>query len=281
VNARLNRLFAADGRCLDVAIDLGVFHEQGFITGLEDMEAAVASIIDANPDAIQLSAGQSRLLQQTAGKHKPSLVLRVDASNVYSSETYRFAQLREQAVEQALLVDAACVVVNLFFLPGQSEFFEQGISNIGKLKAKCEDYGMPMMVETVVMQENGQGGYAVDGSIQTIVPLVRLAAELGADIIKSNLCDDLNDFSRIIKAASGLPVMPLGGGKASEEEVLQRTFKLMQSGASGLVYGRNVVQHSNPKAITKALMAIVHDHATAESALALLQQEIANATMIQ
>ncbi|NRF94535.1 aldolase [Paenibacillus frigoriresistens] len=280
MNARIKRLFATDGKCLDVAIDLGVFHEQGFITGLEDIESSVASIIDANPDAIQLSFGQSRLLQQKTGKQKPSLVLRVDASNVYSAETYRFAQLREQAVEQALLVDAACIVTNLFFLPGQAEFFEQGISNIGKLKAKCEDYGMPLMVETVVMKANGQGGYVADGSIQTIVPLVRLAAELGADIIKTNLCDDLNDFSRIIEAASGLPVMPLGGGKASEEEVLQRTFKLMQSGASGLVYGRNVVQHKNPKAITKALMAIVHDNVSAESALALLQQEIANAVTV-
>jgi class I fructose-bisphosphate aldolase len=175
VKARLNRLFAADGRCLDVAIDLGVFHEHSFITGLENIASVVRSIIDANPDAIQLSVGQARLLQQTPGKDKPNLVLRIDASNVYSTDTYRFAQLIEQPIEQALALDAACVVANLFYLPGQPEFFQQGISNIGKLKANCDAYGMPLMVETVVMKENGLGGFVADGNIQHIVPLVRLA----------------------------------------------------------------------------------------------------------
>jgi class I fructose-bisphosphate aldolase len=46
----------------------------------------------------------------------------------------------------------------------------------------------------------------------------------------------------------------------------------MQQGARGIVYGRNVIQHPDPSAITRAFMAIVHDGATAEQALAILHE---------
>ena len=38
---RMNRMFRASGRCLDVAIDHGVFNEYGFLDGLEDIEGVV------------------------------------------------------------------------------------------------------------------------------------------------------------------------------------------------------------------------------------------------
>jgi class I fructose-bisphosphate aldolase len=57
-----------------------------------------------------------------------------------------------------------------------------------------------------------------------------------------------------------------GGGKASDHDILQRTYGLMEQGVRGIVYGRNVIQHQNPAGMTKALMAIVHEGATAEQA---------------
>ena len=124
------------------------------------------------------------------------------------------------------------------------------------------------------MQPNEKGGaYMVDGDITKIVPLVRQAVELGADIIKADPCDNVEEYHKVVEAASGKPVLPRGGGRAKDEEILTRTYKLMQQGASGIVYGRNVVQHPNPKRMTEAFMAIVHDGATAEQALALLNGE--------
>ena len=110
VQPRLNRLFASDGKCFDVAIDHGFFNE-------------------------------------------PSLVLRTDVANVYGKTLpeHVFSQLIADPVEQALRVDAACVVVNLFLLPGQSDLFHQCLANIAALKPQCERYGMPLMVEPLVM----------------------------------------------------------------------------------------------------------------------------------
>jgi DhnA family fructose-bisphosphate aldolase class Ia len=272
---RLNRLFGADGKCFDVAIDHGFFNERTFLAGIEDMKQAVETIVAANPDAIQLSPGLAPLLQAIPGKQKPALVLRTDVANVYGKELPRhlFSQLIREPVEQAIALDAACVVVNLLLLPNQPELYHQCVQNVCILKPLCERYGMPLMVEPLVMQDNEQqGGYMVDGDIGKIVPLVRQAVELGADIIKADPCDNLEEYGQVVQAASGKPVLPRGGGRTSDQEILSRTYALMRQGASGIVYGRNVIQHSHPIQITQALMAIVHQGADTKQAMSMLAE---------
>jgi len=269
---RLNRLFAADGKCLNVAIDHGFFNEWPFLSGIEDMPRVIRRLVDANPDAIQLTAGQARHLQSLPGS-KPAFVLRSDVANVYGQELPHtlFSHVVDDAVEQALRLDAACVVVNLFRIPNEPEVHHQCVRNISALKPVCERYGMPLMVEPLVMQPNSQhGGYAVDGDLRKIVPLVRQATELGADIIKADPCDELSEYHQVVRAASGLPVLPRGGGKVSDFEVLSRTKTLMDQGACGIVYGRNIVQHETPDKMTNALMAIIHKNVSVEEAMTRL-----------
>lgn len=273
VTPRLNRLFAADGKCFDVAIDHGFFNERSFLGGIEDLGAAVQAVVQAGPDAVQLTPGQARLLQGIPGPRKPALVLRTDVANVYGSSLPRhlFSQLVDGAVELGLRLDAACVVVNLLLLPEQPELYHQCIANVSALKPACERYGMPLMVEPLVMQPNKQrGGYMVNGDIDRILPLVRQAVELGADIIKADPTDDPEEYHRVVEIASGIPVLVRGGGRVSDEEILRRTHQLMQQGAAGIVYGRNVIQHSNPVRMTRALMAVVHEGASPEEALGQL-----------
>ncbi|MDZ4763899.1 MAG: aldolase [Chloroflexota bacterium] len=273
VAARLNRLFAADGKCFDVAVDHGFFGERGFLDGIENMPNVVRTLIDAAPDAIQLSIGQAMILQSTAGKQKPSLVLRTDVANVYGKTlpSAIYSEIIGDAVEQAIRLDAACVVVNLFNLPNQPDVYRQCITNICRLKPVCERYGMPLMIEPLIMKDNATaGGYMVDGDIDKILPLVRQAIELGADVIKADPCDNVAEYHRVIEVAAGKPVLVRGGGRVSDSEILSRTYDLMQQGAMGIVYGRNVVQHKHPAGMTRALMAVVHDGASPDNALAML-----------
>jgi DhnA family fructose-bisphosphate aldolase class Ia len=256
-----------------VAIDHGFFNEYGFLQGIENMEQAIATIVDANPDAVQLTTGQAHYLQSIPGKQKPALVLRTDVANVYGPALLRdsFSLMLEDCVEQAVRLDAACMCVNLFQIPGAPEVTRQCIENILRLKPASDKYGMPMMVEPLVFRPNEEkGGYMVDGDLKKILPLVRQAVELGADIIKGDPCDDVNEYHRVVEIAGRVPVLVRGGGRASDAEILQRTELLMQQGAKGIVYGRNVIQHDNPAGITRALMAIVHENATAEQAVAYL-----------
>jgi fructose-bisphosphate aldolase, class I len=270
VQARLKRLFAADGRCLDVAVDHGFFGEPSFLAGIEDMEQAIATLAEAGPDAIQLSRGQAPLLQRIPGPAKPALVLRTDVANVYGREgvdrEYLWSELVESTVEQAVALDAACVVANVLFLPGQPELVQACVRNVSRLRASCDPAGMPLMVEPLAMRA-GETGYGVDGDADRIVTLVRQAVELGADVVKADPTDDLDDYERVVEAAGGRPVLVRGGGRAPDEEILRRTETVLARGAAGIVYGRNVIQHEAPAAMIRALMSILHEDASAEEAL--------------
>lgn len=272
--ARMRRMFSEEGKCFDVAIDHGFFNEFSFLASIENMKKAVETVVDANPDCIQLSVGQAEHLQELPGKHKPGLVLRADAANIYGSKLprYLFSETIDNAVEHAVRLDAVAVCVNLLLLPEQPELHYQCVRNIMKLKSDAERYGMVLMVEPLVMLPNEKnGGYMVDGDIGKIMPLVRQAVELGADVIKADPCDNVDEYHRVIEVASGVPVLVRGGGRAPDEEIVDRTFRLMRQGAAGIVYGRNVIQHPDPAGMTKALMQIVHKGASVETALAVLK----------
>ena len=272
---RLKRLFnAKSGRCFDVAIDHGFFNELGFLAGIENLQEAIHTLVEAAPDAIQLTIGQAPLLQSLPGRFKPSLVLRTDVANVYGKELPRslFSRMIEDPVEQAVRLDATCVVVNLFRIPGEPEVSDQCVQNILRIKPACDRYGMPLMVEPLVFQANEKaGGYMVDGDLNKILPLVRQAVELGADIIKADPTDDVSIYHKVVGIAGSIPVLVRGGGKAPDEEILRRTETLIQQGVAGIVYGRNVIQHEKPAGMTRALMSIVHDDATATQAAKFLQ----------
>ncbi len=271
---RLNRLFnAKSNRCFDVAVDHGFFNQPGFLTGIEDMRSVVKTLVEAAPDAIQLTLGMARHLQELPGRFKPSLVLRTDVANIYGKElpTSRFSLMIEETMLQAVRYDAACVCVNLFQIPGAPEVHEQCVENILRLKPQADHYGVPMMIEPLVFQPNEKaGGYMVNGDETAITYLVRQAVELGADIVKADPTDDVSIYHKVIAAASGIPVLVRGGGRVSDKEILERTQGLLEQGAAGIVYGRNVIQHPNPKGITKALMAMVHDGASVDAALSLI-----------
>lgn len=275
---RLNRLFhPVSKKCFDVAIDHGFFNEYGFLKGIENIELAINTIIVAGPDAIQLTPGQLKYLQRVPGKQKPSLVLRTDVANVYGKAlpSTSFSKMIADPVLQAVRADAACMCINLFSIPGAPEVTAQCIDNILKIKLAADYYAMPLMIEPLVFRPNNKaGGYMVDGDIQKIIPLVRQAVELGADIIKADPCDDVNDYHRVIEIAGDIPVLVRGGGKAGNKEIIERTIKLMEQGASGIVYGRNIIQHENPTLITKVLMGIVHEGKSKEAALSAFHEQL-------
>jgi class I fructose-bisphosphate aldolase len=272
---RLNRLFnARSGRALDVAVDHGFFGERSFITGIEDMGEVVRTLVAAGPDAVQLTLGQARLLQQVPGKDKPALVLRTDVANVYGNplDSILFSHHVPHAIEEAVRLDAVAVCVNLMQIPEHPEVREANIRSIMALRREATRYGMPLMIEPLVMQDNATaGGYQVDGDIERIVTLVRQAVELGADLIKADPSSDITEYARVVQVAGDIPVLVRGGGRVDDRTLLERTVAVLDAGVSGIVYGRNIIQHEHPAAITAALMAVLHDGADADAGLAILE----------
>ena len=273
--ARMNRLFG-NGRCLDVAIDHGVCNEPSFLVGLEDMAGVVDRLVKAGPDAIQMNYGQADLLQDVPGKDKPALVMRLDMGNPYNKIRHRamWALLQNEAepLIGAIEMDAACVVVNLFMLPDEPDLFKQCVQNISRVRADCEKYGMPLMIEPLAMLPVSEhGGYMVDGDVEKIVTLTRLAREMGADVVKADPTTNAEDFHRVVEAAR-CPVLVRGGGKEDLRAVFDKSAALLRQCALGMVYGRNIYQHANPSAVVRGLMAIIHDGADGAKAFDLYNQ---------
>ena len=272
---RLQRLFQ-NGGCLDIAIDHGVCNEPSFLDGLEDMPGVVDTLVQAQPDAIQMNFGQADLLQRRPGRSKPALVMRMDMGNPYNATVHRvmwaLLQNKKDPVLPAVQMDASCVVVNLFMLPNEPDLFRQCVENISIVRADCDKYGMPLMIEPLVMRPHSEkGGYMVDGDAEKIVTLVRLAREMGADIVKADPTDDTSMFHRVVEAAR-CPVLVRGGGREDLKQVFARSRELLNQGAVGMVYGRNVYQHKNPGAVVRALMAMIHDGVSADDAWSLYEQ---------
>jgi fructose-bisphosphate aldolase, class I len=264
---RLNRLFHPEsGRCIDIAMDHGFFGEPDLLTGVEDMAAAVGAIVEGAPEAIQVAPGQAALLQDRPGRFKPALVIRGDVANVYSPvpPSEPFDLLLDDAIGQAVRLDAVCVCLNLFDITGQGDLRRQCMENIGAARTAGERAGMPIMVEPLPMRP-GAGAYEVEADADRLIPLVRQATELGADLIKCDATEDLADFGRLVEAAR-VPVLVRGGGRIDEGELFERTQGVLERGARGIVYGRNVIQHPDPAAMVRALRSVVHEGASPAAA---------------
>ena len=270
---RLNRLFhATSGRCFDVAVDHGMPGEAAMLTGIEDMEKAIDTLVDAKPDAIQLSVGQADLLQRHPGRDKPALVLRTDTPNIYAAEppAEAWSFMIDDPVGHAVRLDAACVVVNLLDVPGQDGLRRDCLEAISHLRAECDRAGMPLMVEPLAFEEGGGGGYESSGDVDRICGLVRQAVELGADVIKADPTDDISDVPprrhrrpRAAAAPRRRPRHRQGDPRAHPRRA--------RAGRRGhrLRPQRHPARRTRP-AMTGALMAVVHDGATVDEALARL-----------
>ncbi len=138
--------------------------------------------------------------------------------------------------------------------------------NIAALKPACDRAAMPLMVELIPLAP-GQRGYDVHRDPDRLIGLVRQATELGADIIKADPLADADDFRRLVNVAR-VPLLVRGGGRIDERELLPSTYSMLANGAAGLVYGRNVIQHPDPSAMTDALRRLVHEGATPDDVAA-------------
>ena len=272
---RLKRLFGADGRCFAVAMDHGIHNEPSFLPGIKNLKQTVTVVATAGPDAILLSPGQADFLQHIAGREKPSLIMRADPTNLYNIPTPKgvFCQLLDDAVEQALALDAAAVLVNLLCIPDRPGLYHQSLENVSRVKPKCKQYGLPLMVEALALIPNKQRpGFRSNPDIRAIVALVRQAVELGADILKVDPSENLQQYRNVIEVASPKPVLVRGGSRVTDNKILSRIHAVMQLGAAGIVYGRNIYQHPHVEKMVRACDAIIHKKAGVPQAKAILTE---------
>lgn len=261
---RTARLFdARSGRSVIVAMDHGLF---GRPQGLESLPSVLDRVLLAGPDGVLVSPGMlPHVAARLAGRGGPAIVV---ALNLYLSTTGpggipnampsgARAHMPLATLEEAVALGADCVKLLLIFADPDMPSHAVNMTFVVQTVEAARRWGMPVMVEPTLW---------TIGEVRPVAPLTadhlghmaRVAAELGADILKLPIAGPLDRY-RTVVGESPVPVMVLGGARAGDTEaIVAMARQAVEAGASGLVFGRSVWQDPDPAGLVRRLRAVVH-----------------------
>jgi len=254
---RLSRIFASDGRAVIVALDHGLI--DGPCEGFEEPASVINQVVAGGADAILTSYGIAQRYETELSR--VGLILRGDgAATNLGTPSDGSASSLFFTVEEALRIGADALVVTA--LPG-CEKEEATLTNLARMTREAHRWGVPVLGEMV------PGGFNSAPELrgaEAVAVAARLGAELGADFIKAPYTDNYST----VTSGTFAPVVILGGSKGSERDTLSNIADAISAGAAGVAIGRNVFQCEDPRAMTAAIVAVVHGGATADEAMAML-----------
>jgi class I fructose-bisphosphate aldolase len=260
---RLSRLMhPRSGRVFIIPMDHGV--STWPLDGLEDMEAAIGRVAVTGVTGVLIHKGQVRRAVAPLAAHR-HLGLVVQLSGATCLGPDENDKRRIGSVEHALSLgaDAVSVQVNMG-TAGEPGMLEE----LGRISEACHAWGVPLLAMVYVRGAAAEKGWA------PVAHAARIAAELGADLVKTSYTGSIDTFQRVVEGA-GIPVI-IGGGPRidSDLRLLETLQDALRAGASGACIGRNVFQHDDPTAIVESAARVIHEGTDAGSALRLLESTV-------
>jgi predicted phospho-2-dehydro-3-deoxyheptonate aldolase len=256
---RLERIMNRNtGRIVFVPLDHGV--TVGPIPGIIDLKSTIAKVSDGGANAIVIHKGNVRSGHRGQGKDI-GLIIHISGSTSLSPDPN--SKVLICTVEEVLQLgaDAISIQVNL-----GSEDEKDMLKDFGKISRQCMQWGVPLLAMVYTRGKKVKN----ENDVQVVKHAARLAAELGADIVKVSYTGSADSFQEVVEGC-GIPVVIAGGEKAdNDRDVLISIKDAISVGCAGVAIGRNVFQHKNPTAMTKAIASIVHENKTVEQALLLI-----------
>lgn len=244
---RLSRIIKPkDGHTVMLAVDHGYF--MGPTTGLEKIDEMVNPLL---PYADTLMLTRGALRNYIDPQTDIPIVLRVSGgTSIIGKELLHEGPL--VSIEDAIRLNVSGVAFSI--LVG-AEFERDTILGMTNYIDEAERYGIPVLAVTAVGKD-----MAKDARYLSLAS--RMAAEIGAHIVKTYFC---KDFEKVIETCP-VPVVIAGGKKQPERDALQMAYDAVQAGAVGVDMGRNIFQSSDPVGMIKAIKSIVHEEATPKEA---------------
>jgi putative autoinducer-2 (AI-2) aldolase len=244
---RLSRIIKPDtGRTVMLAVDHGYF--LGPTTGLEVPRETIEPLLPY-ADSIMLTRG---VLRTSVDPEKsPPVVLRVSGGTSILDDDLSGEGLTV-SMGDAVALNVSGVALSIFVgAPGQKET----LLNLAALIDEGEELGIPVLAVTAV-------GKNMVRDARYLGLCCRIAAELGAHIVKTYHCEGFEEVVR----ATPVPIVVAGGKKTPEREALQLAFNSIRDGAVGVDMGRNIFQSDSPVGMIRAVRAIVHENAKVDEA---------------
>ena len=239
---RMAQLIQPDGHCVFLPIDHGYF--LGPTRRLEEPGKTIEPLMPY-ADAVFATRGVVRACMDP-GSTKP-IILRVSGGTSTVGADLANEGITT-SIEEAIRLNAAALGISLFI---GTDYERQSLLNLGKLVDEGEKYGIPVMAVTAVGKELEKR------DSRYLALCCRIAAELGARVVKTYWCDD--GFDKVVTGCP-VPVIMAGGPQADTElDVLEFVHDGMQNGAIGINLGRNIWQSEFPVPVIRALRHIVHE----------------------
>jgi fructose-bisphosphate aldolase/2-amino-3,7-dideoxy-D-threo-hept-6-ulosonate synthase len=265
---RMKRVIDQAGVSIICALDHGMTSPT-FLGPLGDIRTRTAEAVAGGANVIMMSKGMIRRAEP-AFDRITALALLLSASANAGEEGQSVVRVGE--VEEACRLGADAVVL-FVALGGETE--PGMIRNLAAVGGECERLGMPFIAEaefptTYAKVEDLSARYG----FEYLARNVRLCAELGADIVKTNWPGDGESFGKLVEATSGLPVVLAGGSRVPDRETLERMEAAMNAGAIGCSVGRNIFMHDAPEAMTRALSRVIRERWSSQKAFDALQEEL-------
>jgi fructose-bisphosphate aldolase / 2-amino-3,7-dideoxy-D-threo-hept-6-ulosonate synthase len=265
---RLKRVIDPEGVSIICALDHGMTSPT-FLEPLAGIRERTAEAVAGGANVIMMSKGMIRVAEPAFGP-ETSLALLLSASANAGEE--RPSVVRVAQVEEALSLGADAVVL-FVALSGESE--PGMIRTLAEVGEACQRLGMPFIAEAEYPTTYARVEELADAyGFEYLQRNVRLCAELGADIVKTNWPGDGDSFERLVEAASGIPVVLAGGSRVPDRELLERMEAAVAAGGIGCSVGRNIFMHESPEALTRALSRVIRERWPAEKAFGALQDEL-------
>jgi len=246
---RLSRIIKPKtGRTVMLAVDHGYF--LGPTTRLESPRKTIAPL-GPYADSLMLTRGVLRTCVD-ANIDTP-VVLRISGGTSILKELSN--EGITTSIEEAVRLNACAVALSIFV---GAEYEKQTLMSLANVVDAAQGYAMPVLAVTAVGKEMARDA-------RYLGLCCRIAAELGANFVKSYYCED---FRKVVDGCP-VPIVIAGGKKIEEFEALDMSYKAVQEGAAGVDMGRNIWQSDHPVAMIKAVRAVVHENATAKEAFDL------------
>jgi putative autoinducer-2 (AI-2) aldolase len=245
-----------DGRCLMLAVDHGYF-----LGPMDRLEVPRKTINPLLPYADSLMLTRGILRTSVDPKCDVPIVLRVSGATSIIGEDLSKETITT-SIEEAIRLNASCLALSIFV---GSKYEHQTLANLAKLVDEGEKYEIPVLAVTAVGKEMGRDA-------RYLGLACRVAAELGAHIVKTYYCDN---FEQVVEGCP-VPLIIAGGKKLPEPEALKLAQDAITHGAAGVDMGRNIWQSNWPVAMIKAVQAIVHKNADTKEAYGIFLEEKEN-----
>jgi len=248
------------GHTVIVPMDHGV--TVGPIPGLLNMPAMVEQVAEGGADAVLGHVGLPRLGHRGYGPDI-GLILHLSASTRLGPDPNH--KVLVSNVERAIKYGADAVSIHINLGAG---YESEMLRDMGEVAMACENWGMPL----VAMMYTRGPDIKDEHDVEVVKHAARVAAELGADIVKCDYTGSPETFRQVTEGCGPVKVVIAGGAKLGEDRaLLEMVWGAMQAGAAGASIGRNAFQHENPEKITRAICAIVHEGKSVDDAMAILQ----------